>query len=827
MKKNIYLVFFLSILFFPVIVNAESKYLYDVLKEKAESGGLAKEYTGRHHDSFTKEPSKKIYYMNSSEDNLLNLNNNVAFGGFCWELVRTTDTGGVKVVYNGIAKDRYDIIPYDKDEYTFGNGSSSFIWNETDKTWNTTIEAKAGAGLTIVPTEAKEYVVEITVIPEYPPFKGGYININNTNDNNSYELLNNLDYGYVQYDYGIRTLDSSFNVNYSGYDSTFVGNVSIKIKVGKKGNVVGKICNNKSSTERSIGRLKFNEYQNSVAYVGYMHNPSLALFYKGWSSGRNMIFGNDVAYSNGQYTLTDTSSTLDNTHHYTCLSSSTTCEKVAYFYYNYYYTELTNGLKIEDAVHNMLDSDNVNQQDSTVKAFIDEWYQNNLTEYTEYLEDTIFCNNREVIDYAGWEKNGSLSKSAGMLFRDYKDSEDLSCPNITDQFSLANSKAQLTYPVAMLTSPERNLIGTTNFTYYTDEWLLTPYSISDGYIEAKVMRWNGGNQYGSVVQYSSNDVRPTISFIPNIEYRSGNGQKYSPYQIKIPSISNITINNEDEKGIIEINNVQNIEEDSMVKFKVVPNFGYEIARIDIKKADDELVEYQATENADEYSFIMPDSDVTITPIYEKVKSSVNVEIVNETEDVNIELDDMTRVEYEEKVIFKVKPIKGYKIKWISIIDSVGNEINYSETDNKNEYTFIMPASNVTIIPSYERVSSSVNIEDDKNTKEIIIEVNDAKAVIYEDTVKFMIIPEEGYEVEKIDIRDQENNNIEYRKTDKDNEYEFVMPDTDVVIIPKYKKIKSNDTLKNPNTGNRILSIMLLIILCLGVGTFIYKRKESR
>jgi len=31
-------------------------------------------------------------------------NNNVLFGGFCWQIVRTTSTGGIKMIYNGIAE---------------------------------------------------------------------------------------------------------------------------------------------------------------------------------------------------------------------------------------------------------------------------------------------------------------------------------------------------------------------------------------------------------------------------------------------------------------------------------------------------------------------------------------------------------------------------------------------------------------------------------------------------------------------------------------------------------------------------------------------------
>ena len=116
---------------------------------------------------------------------------------------------------------------------------------------------------------------------------------------------------------------------------------------------------------------------------------------------------------------------------------------------------------------------------------------------------------------------------------------------------------------------------------------------------------------------------------------------------------------------------------------------------------------------------------------------------------------------------------------------------------------MLSANNVTIIPSYEKVSNAINIEDNKNTKEIIIEVENAKAVVYEDKVVFTITPEDGYEIDSIEIIDENNNIIEYRKTSKENEYEFIMPETNVVIKPIYKKIESYVP-NNPYTGNRFL-----------------------
>ena len=64
----------------------------------------------------TKDDEYPVHYYRGKIDN-----NNVSFAGFCWKMVRTTSTGGVKLIYNGTLKDEYDSsldddkkIDYDK-----------------------------------------------------------------------------------------------------------------------------------------------------------------------------------------------------------------------------------------------------------------------------------------------------------------------------------------------------------------------------------------------------------------------------------------------------------------------------------------------------------------------------------------------------------------------------------------------------------------------------------------------------------------------------------------------------------------------------------------
>jgi hypothetical protein len=81
--------------------------VYNVLRAATKEGTYAREYTGSHHDSFTEEPAKKIYHWHSETGaggrEILH-KNNVIFAGQCWQMIRTTDTGGVKMIYNGEAE---------------------------------------------------------------------------------------------------------------------------------------------------------------------------------------------------------------------------------------------------------------------------------------------------------------------------------------------------------------------------------------------------------------------------------------------------------------------------------------------------------------------------------------------------------------------------------------------------------------------------------------------------------------------------------------------------------------------------------------------------
>jgi hypothetical protein len=376
--------------------------LYDIFQtELQNNSGLVHEYTGEHKDSFSITGNEKIYHWyasSNSEANTILGKWNVLFGGFCWQMYRTTDTGGVRVIYNGVPN----------------NGKCTAM-----------------------------------------------------------------------------------------------------------------------GTDQQIGTSQFNEYYNSPAYVGYMYNPNtLVSFVANSAVDEGSLFGMNVTYdySNGLYTLTNPGNSYNGAYHYSCNNTIGTCSTVRYYYYNNYYVELNDGRNARQALNDMLNADNVNLVDSTIKTFVDTWYQNNLITYSNQLEDTIFCNDRSIKTLGGWNPSGG-GTSDYLFFRNFSTLYDLKCPNETDQFSLYNNKAHLNYPIGLMTKGEANLLNNSRL-LDTDVnyWYLSPNEFNGN--TAKILIVNNVEPYVEKWTSYYEGVRPIISLKPGTKYRLGNGSKNNPYIVE-------------------------------------------------------------------------------------------------------------------------------------------------------------------------------------------------------------------------------------------------------------------------------------------------------
>ena len=200
-----------------------------------------------------------------------------------------------------------------------------------------------------------------------------------------------------------------------------------------------------------------------------------------------------------------------------------------------------------------LDTIRNNTTDSTIKTFIDSWYQNNLTNYTKYLSTSaVYCNDRSL------GTGQTYSVSSDFIFAPYyrmdydtngtSANPSYNCSDVRDAFSVDNTSAKLDYPVSLMTADEIAFAGgvafkkmNTPYTWFisnsagtqvstTSWWSLSPiYWIGSS---AYVWVWSSDHANLNInFVNSSRAVRPAISLKSCIKYSTGDGTSESPYEI--------------------------------------------------------------------------------------------------------------------------------------------------------------------------------------------------------------------------------------------------------------------------------------------------------
>ena len=172
-----------------------------------------------------------------------------------------------------------------------------------------------------------------------------------------------------------------------------------------------------------------------------------------------------------------------------------------------------------------------NTNSSTIKGVIDEWYQNNLSSYNEYIADAIYCNDREVINNfnlvvgeqtMSFTGNGSgTTQTAYASFkRNYIDhNPTLKCTNNNDRFTTSSSlgNGALTYPIGLITTDEVVMGGGNAYDYNTSSYIKN----SNYYLFGKVgyyWYWTmtpnsaGGSAGVDVVLYDGSVSHSTVRY---------------------------------------------------------------------------------------------------------------------------------------------------------------------------------------------------------------------------------------------------------------------------------------------------------------------------
>ncbi len=312
-------------------------------------------------------------------------------------------------------------------------------------------------------------------------------------------------------------------------------------------------CNN-TGTESMIGKTSFNLDSTSPADVGYMYGTRYEYSSIDAKDLGTVIYGNDIIWDGSQYTLVDTIESNDwandrvnlaKRYHYTCLSADNTCDSVYYIHFFgdstvIYYLTLNQGNNIEDIKNEMFS----NTTDSTIKTMLDVWYSENMIEYTKYLEDTVWCNDRKFFSGSlkGKDVDAGTDVSYFTAFGNniYSKNPSVSCSNLNDSFTVSNEKGNgaLTYPIALLTVDEFTLAG--HISEYSGNSYLDIgryyWSLSPDYFyrySALTFRMDSVGSVGNLRVSNSSGVRPSVSLSADVMVVNGDGSSTNPYEVEL------------------------------------------------------------------------------------------------------------------------------------------------------------------------------------------------------------------------------------------------------------------------------------------------------
>ena len=200
-----------------------------------------------------------------------------------------------------------------------------------------------------------------------------------------------------------------------------------------------------------------------------------------------------------------------------------------------------------------LENNRLNTNDSTIKKTIDTWYKDNLASYTKYLSTTaVYCNDREL-GSGTYSATGDKFYYVGYTRLGANKNPSYNCTNEYDAFSVNNTKAQLTYPIALMTADEISYAGgvwiKNAATWYylnskgnasikngQNEWWLLSAASWDTDKSSVVFKISSAQdrkaQFGAQsVQYKLH-VRPVISLKSDVLHKSGDGSATNPYEIQ-------------------------------------------------------------------------------------------------------------------------------------------------------------------------------------------------------------------------------------------------------------------------------------------------------
>ena len=304
----------------------------------------------------------------------------------------------------------------------------------------------------------------------------------------------------------------------------------------------------------TIGKSQFNSKYWDPTYVGYKYNEDFSLHesnstteYRWFTNTQKYDYGTGYTFdeSTKKFTLTgDIKQLTWNANHdeivnnqlYSCLNTSCNVVYKVTGYSN------ANTMKVQPISYssNSLLSAKTNTTDSPIKTKLDNWYKSNLTNYTSYLADETFCNDRSIASGDGYKLDSTTYYGAYDRLVNKK-SPNLKCSQENDKFRVSSTSAKLDYPIGLIQADEVFLAGGSNnknnSNYYLYNsgyfWTISSSEFDSYYSYAfafSIISSGGIEPWNYVTRIYG--IRPVINIKPDVIISKGDGSALNPFKIE-------------------------------------------------------------------------------------------------------------------------------------------------------------------------------------------------------------------------------------------------------------------------------------------------------
>lgn len=296
----------------------------------------------------------------------------------------------------------------------------------------------------------------------------------------------------------------------------------------------------------------FNNKVDGVYYTNDSINGNTIYFYRG-----NNNLNNNVVFAGYCFKMIRTTENYGIKLIYNGKYSDGVCDNEGVIDSKSTFNDLSNyngyvGFMYGNVSSDVYLQEHLNNYSSTIKGFLDVWYNNNIKDYDEFIDnDAVYCSNRQTskFKYAGvlYDNFGYGNLNTGYkLMNDYiinNNFIDYNC-DVNDRLS-ANNK--LNYSIGLISIDELYMAGfvpniNKRSKNYKKENLDNYLYTSKPYYTMTPAYYNGSDAYNFVINGNTviEDkvsnlyyVRPVITLKRHTKFISGDGSINNPYVINV------------------------------------------------------------------------------------------------------------------------------------------------------------------------------------------------------------------------------------------------------------------------------------------------------